>query len=134
MSDNHESVHNYLDTEDQIPPSPPLQKGGIPLFRKEGLGEIFGRICLLNYGLLSKSWRPAPSQQDGLQDHDMVNYAFFIFSRRSRTWYFLPKASCTGSTIFLNSSRSGSILVTPASSIFLMKSLAVSSRFVLNWV
>ncbi|OGP88749.1 MAG: hypothetical protein A2157_07060 [Deltaproteobacteria bacterium RBG_16_47_11] len=31
----------------------PLQKGGIPLFGKEGLGEIFGRKCLLNYGLLS---------------------------------------------------------------------------------
>jgi len=30
------------------------QKGGIPLFGKEGLGEISGRICLLNYGLLGK--------------------------------------------------------------------------------
>jgi len=30
------------------------QKGGIPLFGKEGLGEIFGSICLLNYGLLGK--------------------------------------------------------------------------------
>jgi hypothetical protein len=27
--------------EDLIPPSLPLQKGGIPLFGKEGLGEIF---------------------------------------------------------------------------------------------
>jgi len=27
-------------------------KGGIPLFGKEGLGEISGRICLLNDGLL----------------------------------------------------------------------------------
>jgi hypothetical protein len=26
-----------------------------PLFGKEGLGEIFGRICLSNYGLLSKT-------------------------------------------------------------------------------
>jgi len=30
------------------------QKGGIPLFGKEGLGEIFGSIYLLNYGLLGK--------------------------------------------------------------------------------
>ena len=55
-----------MDTEDQIPPSLPLpsgpeallgrrQKGGIPLFGKEGLGKIFWRICLLNYGLLSIS-------------------------------------------------------------------------------
>jgi hypothetical protein len=30
-------------------------KGGIvPLFGKEGLGEISRKICLLNYGLLSK--------------------------------------------------------------------------------
>ncbi|PIV25006.1 MAG: hypothetical protein COZ69_08020 [Deltaproteobacteria bacterium CG_4_8_14_3_um_filter_45_9] len=49
------------------PSSLPLQKGGIPLFGKEGpfdrahghefvewLGEIFRR-CLLNYGLISKS-------------------------------------------------------------------------------
>jgi hypothetical protein len=28
--------------EDEIPPSLPLQKGGIPLFEKEGLGEILG--------------------------------------------------------------------------------------------
>ena len=25
----------------------------LPLFAKEGLGEIFGRICLFHYGLLS---------------------------------------------------------------------------------
>src|SRR4030042_7038945 len=64
-----------MDIEDQIPPLLPLpsgsetalgrrQKGGIsplwpPAHRasgpegKEGLGEIFGRICLLNDGLLS---------------------------------------------------------------------------------
>ncbi len=42
-----------MDTKDQIPPDLPLLKGGIPLFGKEGLGEIFGRICLFNYGLLS---------------------------------------------------------------------------------
>jgi putative FmdB family regulatory protein len=52
-----------VDIGDEIPPSLPLpsgpeallgrrQKGGIPLFGKEGLGEISGRICLLNYGLL----------------------------------------------------------------------------------
>ncbi len=27
-------------------------EGGIPLFGKEGLGEIFGIICSVNYGLL----------------------------------------------------------------------------------
>jgi hypothetical protein len=57
-----------MDTEDQIPPHLPLLKGGIPLFgilflsldRQRGVslpagrqGEIFGRICLFNYGLLS---------------------------------------------------------------------------------
>ena len=31
------------------------QKGGIPLFDKEGLGEISSRICLLNYGLFNNS-------------------------------------------------------------------------------
>jgi hypothetical protein len=31
-----------------------LKKEAIPLFVKEGLGEIFERICLLYYGLLSK--------------------------------------------------------------------------------
>jgi hypothetical protein len=30
-----------------------LQKGGIPLFGIEGLGEISGGACLANYGLLS---------------------------------------------------------------------------------
>jgi hypothetical protein len=30
-----------------------LLNGGIPLFGKEGLGEIFGKICLFNYGLPS---------------------------------------------------------------------------------
>jgi len=44
-----------MDTGDLIPPSLPLQKGGFPLFGKEGLGEIFGRMCLINYGLLSNS-------------------------------------------------------------------------------
>jgi hypothetical protein len=34
---------------------PPLcKREEFPLFGKEGLGEIFGRICLFNYGLLSK--------------------------------------------------------------------------------
>ena len=37
----YESVHNRVDTQDEIPPSLPLQKGGIPLFEKEGLGEIW---------------------------------------------------------------------------------------------
>ena len=29
-----------VDIEDKIPPALPLPKGGIPLFGKEGLGEI----------------------------------------------------------------------------------------------
>jgi hypothetical protein len=29
------------------------QREEFPLFGKEGLGEIFARICLINYGLLS---------------------------------------------------------------------------------
>ena len=49
-----------MDTKGQIPPDLPLLKGGIPLFGKEGLGEIFGRICLFNYGLLSKSKAQMP--------------------------------------------------------------------------
>jgi hypothetical protein len=36
----YSSGHNFIDTEDEIPPSLPLPKGGIPLFGKEGLGEI----------------------------------------------------------------------------------------------
>src|SRR3972149_4436978 len=31
----------HINTENIIPPRPPLLKGGIPLFGKEGLGEIF---------------------------------------------------------------------------------------------
>jgi hypothetical protein len=38
-----------------------LRKAGIPPLWKRGLGEIFGRICLLYYGLLSKSGLPNPS-------------------------------------------------------------------------
>jgi len=38
---SHMAVHNCIDTEDQIPPFLPLQRGEIPLFGKEGLGEIF---------------------------------------------------------------------------------------------
>jgi hypothetical protein len=51
---NYWSVHHCADTEDKIPPSLPLEEGGIPLFGKEGLGEIFKRIYLFNHGLLSK--------------------------------------------------------------------------------
>jgi hypothetical protein len=29
---SYKSVHNCIDIENQIPPSLPLQKGGIPLF------------------------------------------------------------------------------------------------------
>jgi hypothetical protein len=36
----YESVHNDIDIGDKIPPSLPLPNGGIPLFGKEGLGEI----------------------------------------------------------------------------------------------
>jgi hypothetical protein len=34
------SVHNYIETGEKIPPTLPLPKGGIPLFEKEGSGEI----------------------------------------------------------------------------------------------
>jgi hypothetical protein len=38
----------------KIPPHLPFPKGGtIPLFGKEGLREIFRRICLLYYGLIN---------------------------------------------------------------------------------
>jgi hypothetical protein len=47
------SESNYIDTEDQIPPFLPLQKGGIPLFEKEGVGGDFGRLCLVNYGSIN---------------------------------------------------------------------------------
>ena len=51
-------MHNDVDTGDPNPSSPPfIKKGGIPLFGKEGSGEIFGGICLLNYGLLYKMAR-----------------------------------------------------------------------------
>jgi hypothetical protein len=30
-----------------------LPKGGIPLFGKEGSGEILGGACLVNYGLFN---------------------------------------------------------------------------------
>jgi hypothetical protein len=42
-----------MDTKDQVPSDLPMLKGGIPLFGKEKLGEIFGIICLFNYELLS---------------------------------------------------------------------------------
>jgi len=35
-----------MDIVDQIPPRLPLQKGGMPLFRKEGFGEIFTTVYL----------------------------------------------------------------------------------------
>ena len=63
----YSSVHHCVDIGDEIPPSLPLQKG-VPRFAefgKEGpfdrahghelverLEEVFGRPCLLNYGLL----------------------------------------------------------------------------------
>jgi hypothetical protein len=33
-----------MNTQVQIPPILPLQKGGIPLFEKEGVGEILERL------------------------------------------------------------------------------------------
>src|SRR4030042_3296847 len=42
-----------MDTEDLIPPSLPLQKGEIPPLWQRGVRGDFGRICLINYGLLS---------------------------------------------------------------------------------
>ncbi len=43
-----------MDAQDQIPPGLPLPKGELPLLGKEGLGEIFAKMCLFDYGLLSK--------------------------------------------------------------------------------
>ncbi len=40
--------------KDQILPSLPLRKGGIPRFEKEGLGEILIQACLLKHGLFRK--------------------------------------------------------------------------------
>ena len=42
-----------MDIEGQIPPTLPLQKGGISPLGKRGVGEIFTTLCLFNYGLLS---------------------------------------------------------------------------------
>src|SRR4030042_2837375 len=40
----------------KIPPYLPFPKGGIiPLFGKEGLGEIFRKICLPHFGLISNN-------------------------------------------------------------------------------
>ncbi|MGZ3615104.1 MAG: hypothetical protein ACXU9X_14555, partial [Thermodesulfobacteriota bacterium] len=36
-------------------PTSLFQREELPLFGKEGTGEIFRRLCLFNYGLLSKS-------------------------------------------------------------------------------
>jgi hypothetical protein len=49
-------IMQTLETNPSFPPLPTgrqaLRKGGIPpLFGKEGLGEIFRKICLLNYCL-----------------------------------------------------------------------------------
>jgi hypothetical protein len=44
-----------MDSENQIPPALPLQKGGFPLFGKKGLGEIFITMLFLNYGFLGKT-------------------------------------------------------------------------------
>src|SRR4030043_174882 len=42
-----------MDTGDLIPPSLPLQKGEIPPLWQRGVRGDFGRMCLINYGLLS---------------------------------------------------------------------------------
>ncbi len=68
-----------MDVEDQILPILPLQKGGIPLFGKEGLGEIFATMCLLNYGFLSNSLHPEPRAELGSvlhQDHGLITSRF----------------------------------------------------------
>ncbi len=51
-----------MDTGDLIPPSlprlrvvPTLQKGEIPPLWQRGVRGDFGRICLINYGLLSNT-------------------------------------------------------------------------------
>jgi hypothetical protein len=40
MTGYYKSVHNCIDIENQIPPSLPLQKGGIPLFGKGVRGDF----------------------------------------------------------------------------------------------
>src|SRR5512135_535899 len=59
----YQSGRICIDIKDEIPPSLPLQKGGIPLFGKEGLGEIFGRACLVNFGLPINSSGPTQSDR-----------------------------------------------------------------------
>ena len=36
LTRTYQSVYNYIDTGEKIPPTLPLPKGGIPLFEKEG--------------------------------------------------------------------------------------------------
>jgi len=52
-----------MDTGDLIPPSLPLQKGEIPPLWQRGVRGDFGRICLINYGLLSNSRSPGTSEE-----------------------------------------------------------------------
>jgi len=66
----------------KIPPHLPLPafgrkkipKGGtIPLFGKEGLGEIFRRICLLNYGLIIIKTLQLRNLRRGMADDAKIN-------------------------------------------------------------
>src|SRR4030043_1013089 len=50
-------VHNCIDTEDKSLLPSLCQREELPLFGKEGQGEIFRRACLLNYGLLSNCFQ-----------------------------------------------------------------------------
>ncbi len=44
---DHTATERFTERHGKILPNPPLQKEGTPLFRKEGLGEIFGGVSKL---------------------------------------------------------------------------------------
>jgi hypothetical protein len=50
---NQSMIKWTLETKSLLPSL--YKREGFPLFGKEGSGEIFREICLLNYGLLSNS-------------------------------------------------------------------------------
>jgi pantetheine-phosphate adenylyltransferase len=54
-----------------------LQKGGIPLFEKEGLGEIFIGLCLFHYGLLNKCRERKMTKRKKGEDKDMGKVAIY---------------------------------------------------------
>jgi len=68
LEENDELQKQPVHYKSLLPPLPTdgqaLRKGGIPLFGKEGLGEIFGRVYLINYGLLSIKPKKCVSDTD----------------------------------------------------------------------